>query len=666
MLTRGAIQQMVNNVTNIQPRLQILDVKKIVTGQQGERCRLVLSDGDFYIQGMLASQCTQMMNNGQLTKYAVIQLTEFVCNNVSGKKICVVINCDVIQQQGSAMGNPQNIIQHQSQNSNFAANQNNANNRPPAPQNQQAFHQRNLQQNNPNYGNNSNYGQNQNRYQQSSNNSNRYGGGRNDQNIQPVSSLNPYQSTWRIKVRVTKKDTMRHYHNQKGDGKLFGLDLLDKEGTEIRAVCFNEAADKFYPLFEKDKVYIISRGSVRLARKGFSHITNDYSITLNQDSEVQMVEDPSGEILSQKYKFVAIEGIEAVEPKQFVDVIGVVVEVGPMATIMSQRTQKELKRRNLKIVDKTAKIEITLWAEDAENFNEEKLAANTVVAFKGAKVSDFGGRSLSASGLIDVNPDRPEAITLLQWVQQNNGNVADQNIRSITEARGGGGVSGNAPRRTFAEVKDMKLGEDPDSRFDRKKADYFTVVATITTISHSQDKKPWYEANPDVNDDTAKNAKVQSMGDGTWRCDKNGKVYNSYIPRYILRFCATDFSGNIWMTSFNEVAEKILKVPATEAEKLLNTDPEAYDRIFKDATFKKYVFKCKAFSDVYEDSARVRYDCIGVQLANPEQESEKLMEKIQMIHSMKSGNGNGNGNGHNNGNGNINGNNNAMNMNKAY
>merc|ERR1719461_1524779 len=216
---------------------------------------------------------------------------------------------------------------------------------------------------------------------------------------------------------------------------------------------------------------------------------------------------------------------------------------------------------------------------------------------------------------------------LIQWVQQNNGNVADQNIRSITEARGGGGVSGNAPRRTFAEVKDMKLGEDPDSRFDRKKADYFTVVATITTISHSQDKKPWYEANPDVNDDTAKNAKVQSMGDGTWRCDKNGKVYNSYIPRYILRFCATDFSGNIWMTSFNEVAEKILRVPATEAEQ--------YDRIFKEATFKKYVFKCKAFSDYYEDSARVRYDCIGVQLADPAMEADKLLDKIGEMQTMK-------------------------------
>lgn len=347
------------------------------------------------------------------------------------------------------------------------------------------------------------------------------------------------------------------------------------------------------------------------------------------------VKDNNNEILSQKYKFVKIGDIESVEPKSFVDVIGVVEEVGPLGTIMSNKTQKELKKRNLKIMDRTARIEITLWSEDAENFNEDKLAPNTVVAFKGAKVSDYGGRSLSASGLIDVNPDRQECIELMQWVRSCNGNVADQDVRTLTSGRDG--VSGNAPRRTFAEVKDMKLGEDMGGMGGDKKKDYFTVVATITTISHSQDKKPWYEANPDLNDQTAKNAKVQSMGDGTWRCDKNGKVYNSYIPRYILRFCATDFSGNIWLTAFNEAAEKILKVPATEAERLLTTDTEAYDRLFKEATFKKYVFKCRAFSDYYEDSARVRYDCIGVQLANPEQESEKLIDKIQMIQSMKSG-----------------------------
>ena len=66
MLDNGAIQRMVGNDTSITPRLQVLDVKKIMTGQQGERYRLVLSDGSYYIQGMLATQCTDLVNSGQL------------------------------------------------------------------------------------------------------------------------------------------------------------------------------------------------------------------------------------------------------------------------------------------------------------------------------------------------------------------------------------------------------------------------------------------------------------------------------------------------------------------------------------------------------------------------------------------------------------------------
>merc|ERR1719385_717341 len=273
-----------------------------------------------------------MLASGQLKKFAVIQLREFVCNVVGGKKICVVVGCDVTAQQNAAIGQPQNIM-NPAGGPQSGGNQN----RPAPPQNQQAFHQRNQGQG---------FGQNQ-------SGSNYGGGGGNNQNksrcggndnFQPVSSLNPYQSSWRIKVRVTKKDTMRHWSNQKGDGKLFGLDLLDAEGTEIRAVCFNDAAEKFYSVFEKDRVYIISRGSVRMARKGFSHIQNDYSITLNTDSEVVLVAD--GQIMGQKYRFTKVRDIERVEARSFVDVVGVVVAVGPLSTILSSKSQKEIKRRN--------------------------------------------------------------------------------------------------------------------------------------------------------------------------------------------------------------------------------------------------------------------------------------------------------------------------------
>jgi len=636
-LTQGAIQQMVGNNQSISPRLQILDIKKIVTKEQGTRYRLVLSDGDYYMQGMMSSQNQDLIENGSFKKFTIIHITEFVCNEVKFKKICVIIKSDVVSQQQAGIGKPKNISMAQSGNNggNMNMNQNqNQQNRPAPPQNNNGGWNQNQNNNQQQRGNN-NYGNNNNN-RGNNNGNNRYGGGGNNmsrggggQNIQPVSSLNPYQSGWKIKVRCTKKDNMRHYHNQKGDGKLFGMDFLDAEGTEIRAVCFNEAADKFFGIIEKDCVYLISRGQVRLARKGFSHITNDYSITLNADSEVVAVHDTDSAIMGQKYKFTTIGNIEQIEPKAFVDVIGVVVDVGAITTLMSQRTQKEMKKRELKVADSSAKINVTLWNDDAEDFDESKLQQNAIVAFKGCKVSDFGGRSLSASGLIAVNPDVPEAAQLLQWLNAQGGNVS-----GVKEMSSGGSGGAPAPRRTFAEAKSLNLGGAVGG-----KADFFSVVATITTISQSDDKRPWYEANPDENATEARNAKVTPMGDGKWRCEKNGKVYNEYTPRYILRFCATDMSGNIWLTSFNEAAEKLLGCTAKEAERMLNEDHEAYQKLFKDVQFRKFVFKVKCKADVWEDQQRVRYDCINVEPVVPATEAEQLMDKIEKLRASAGGNG---------------------------
>jgi replication factor A1 len=622
-LSSGAIQRMVNNDTSISPRLQVLDVKKIVTGQQGERYRLVLSDGQFYIQGMLSTQCSALVSNNQLKKWCIIHLKEFVCNQISGRKICVVINCEVVTQMNAGIGQPQNALNPNSSSNNNAQQQN----RPPPVQNQQAFHQRNFQQNS----NQNNYGGNNNNNRSSNN------GNANGQVIQPVSSLNPYQNNWKIKVRCTNKEAMRHYHNQKGDGKLFSVDLLDKDGTEIRATAFNDAAEKFFSIFEKNKVFLISRGQVRLARKGYSSIKNDYSITLNSDAEVVPVHDNDNSIEAQKYKFAKISSIEQMDKNTFVDIIGVITDVGPVTSLISSRTQKELKKRSIKVADQSAKIEVTLWNEMAENFDENVMNdnPNPVVALKGCKVSHFGGRSLSASGVMEFHPNKQETRELIQWAQSFGG--SGPKVSDLTS--GQQGVSSNAPRLTFGEVKEMNLGSDSESKMDKKKADYFTAVATITTIAQSQDKKPWYEANPDLNCATAKNAKVVPMGDGQYRCEKNGKVYNSYIPRYILRFCATDFTGNIWLTAFNEAAEQILKKTAVEAENLSQNQPEEYERLFKQSQFKKYVFKCKATSDYYEDSHRIRYDVMAAQLVNPVEESEKLVEKIAAIQKLKAQSG---------------------------
>jgi replication factor A1 len=48
-----------------------------------------------------------------------------------------------------------------------------------------------------------------------------------------------------MKVRVIQKSPIRTWSNDRGQGKLFSMDLIDESG-EIRATAFNEECEKFY------------------------------------------------------------------------------------------------------------------------------------------------------------------------------------------------------------------------------------------------------------------------------------------------------------------------------------------------------------------------------------------------------------------------------------
>ena len=117
-----------------------------------------------------------------------------------------------------------------------------------------------------------------------------YGGNgpvvRNDNapKILPISKLNLYQNRWTIKARVMFKGEIRTWQNARGQGKVFSFDVIDESG-EIRCTCFNDVAERLNDLIEKEKVYIISRGSLKQARKQFNNLAVRvdliYSLTEN-------------------------------------------------------------------------------------------------------------------------------------------------------------------------------------------------------------------------------------------------------------------------------------------------------------------------------------------------------------------------------------------------
>ena len=115
-------------------------------------------------------------------------------------------------------------------------------------------------------------------------------GAKAGRSVFPIEGLSPYQNNWVIKARVTQKSEIKTWSNQRGEGKLFNVTLMDETG-EIRGTAFNLVVDELYPKLEEGKVYFVSKARVNLAKKKFSNLTNDYELSFERSTEVEEVSD---------------------------------------------------------------------------------------------------------------------------------------------------------------------------------------------------------------------------------------------------------------------------------------------------------------------------------------------------------------------------------------
>lgn len=69
------------------PVLQCLQVKQMApSAQAGERWRLVISDGQHYVQTMLATKANHVVRDGKLERGCFIRVKQYQPNSVKGKK----------------------------------------------------------------------------------------------------------------------------------------------------------------------------------------------------------------------------------------------------------------------------------------------------------------------------------------------------------------------------------------------------------------------------------------------------------------------------------------------------------------------------------------------------------------------------------------------------
>lgn len=637
-LSEGALTRISNGEKIMGPILQIIDIRvtQAASGQShGEKYRLTVSDGVHSHLAYVATQSTHMFADRTIQRYHIVRLQEYCVSVFSNTKFIIIARIEPIQPFTEVIGNPVPVGTAPAPAPAPAAaptaaapaaaavpaglprptipaagagqGQAPMDTRPPA---------------SPLKSTNNIISSPARRGQKVFTDATPVAGA--GEAIVPIKSLHPYQNVWTIRARVTNKSAMKEFARKTGGGvgKLFSVELIDEAGDEIRATAFTEVADKLYGVLEVGRVYLISRGTLKVANKRFTTIAHPFEITFNESTSVTPVADDASTaaIPSAHYAFVPIAQIAALNKDDLVDVLGVVTEASDVQNLVQKSTGRDLVKRTLTLLDTSAHtIEVTLWGEKAA---ADGIAPGTVVAVRAARVGTFNTKSLSttASSQLVVAPAVPEAKQLAAWYAAG-GATTPATAISVAGGSGSGSGEGGAARddsvKTIAAVIGEQLGMG-------SQVDYFSCVACITAIRHNQ--KISYSACPDPKC----GGKVTMGTDGQFFCAKCNKSMAQAAERYMLHVQLADATGSIWVTCFNDTALRIMdNRDAAELIALQTQGNEAeFDAAFDDAAHKWYAFRVRAKMDTYREEVRAQYSVVSATPIDYPKECKRLVSII--------------------------------------
>jgi replication factor A1 len=583
--------------------------------------QVVISDGDYYCNGMLATQLNNLVNAGQVKENSVIKITDFMNNVVQDRVVIIVLNLEVVGDHPGRIGAPMDISKTTIGQSAAA----------PEPAAQPMYNRTNLPTGANPYGAKAT--------KQEPVSSNPYGNSRavvaptapivrsspsTGVPITPISQLNMYQNRWTIRARVTTKSDIRSWSNARGEGTLFSVELLDSSGVDVKATFFKEAVDKFYGMLEANQVYTFSGGKLKVANTQYNTCKCAYEITFDQNSEIHLVDD-TGEIQSQLFDFCKIADVEAIEQGKSVDILVIVKAVGEPTSLLSKKSGQELLKCDLTVVDDSGvEINLTVWGDKARQAPLE-YGNHPVVAFRRVRVSDYGGKSVSTTtgGAAIVSPPVPEAMALQAWWQRGGATAT----RSLSSSTGGGKMDALADRKDIKAIKAEHLGQN-------EKPDWLSFKGTMTFLKKDKEGGSWYTACANSEEPCKNRFKVTQTTDMNWFCDKCQGTYPNCVRRWIFSGTVADDTSTTWVSFFNEQAETLLgavtadQVYAEAFDNDTGGNQDLYDSYFAKANYTDWIFKCKVKREMMGDEARDKTSVYSLHPVNYAKESRDLLDAI--------------------------------------
>jgi len=429
-----------------------------------------------------------------------------------------------------------------------------------------------------------------------------------------IGELTPYIGKWVVKGRVTSKSAIREYSNAKGNGKLFNFCMADKTG-EIKVTAFNADCERVFSYVEPNKVYVLGRASVKNADKRYT--TADFEITLNSDSLLEEVTDSDAarDVPLAKFNFISIASLSGMPPSGTVDMIGAITSISDVSTIMQKTKNKELKKRNVTIVDMSrTSIGVTLWGEQAESFAGQ---VGDIFVTKAARIGSYGGRSASAGDCVFVNPEIPEVRKIKNWYA----NLLDQNFTSLTSSQDGQ-TSGDQ-WKSLAQMTDLEQTKNITSSGNQSGL-YARCKAMLMAVG----KNPVYKCCPQE----GCGKKLVDTQNGELKCEKCQQTYTHYKFRYKTDVEIEDHSSSSWVTLWDEKAEQLFQMTPEKLESFMKMDSkEHYEKIITKPNFRTFIFTLRARVDTYNQEERVKLNVINCMPLDPVVYTKRIMEEIKSL-----------------------------------
>lgn len=229
----------------------------------------------------------------------------------------------------------------------------------------------------------------------------------------PLKALGLSTSEWKIKVRLTRLCEPKTFNKSGKIGNLQSFEIIDEDGTEMSGTIFGDGIEKFKSILHEGSCYIISYGSIRLARHQFTTVKNDYSLSLDSMSSIIEAEDDIMIPMHAERNYTQIAKITDLPVGAMVDVVGSVRAVSEISKITG-KDRNTFEKRVITVFDESGKaIECTLWRAHAQ----KEVKVGDIIVLRGVKVGEFNGKQLGTStdSVITINPGDGKESEIRDW-----------------------------------------------------------------------------------------------------------------------------------------------------------------------------------------------------------------------------------------------------------